>query len=94
MNDNKQRCKTYSNSDFEWDATKEIPDEETAMAVAKLCLASVTCDNCNLCMMFCPDLCITRSKETGKIEVDYDYCKGCGICAFICPKKVIDMVRE
>jgi len=44
--------------------------------------------------MLCPDLCITRDTESGRIEIDYDFCKGCGICAFVCPKGAIIMVRE
>jgi len=69
-------------------------DEGMAEEEAKRCLATVSCEGCDLCRLFCPDLCITRSAETGKIEIDYDYCKGCGICAAICPRGAITMVLE
>ncbi|MBW1669099.1 MAG: 4Fe-4S binding protein [Deltaproteobacteria bacterium] len=69
-------------------------DEDAALREAGRCLASITCHSCDLCRFFCPDLCITRNKETGHIEIDYDYCKGCGLCAFICPKEAISMVPE
>lgn len=48
---------------------------------------------CKLCRLLCPDLAITRNGQ-GKIEIDYDYCKGCGICAAICPKEAIKMAVE
>jgi len=49
------------------------------------------CKICNVCQMFCPDLCITPD-ETGEcVEIDYSYCKGCSICAYVCPRKAISM---
>jgi 2-oxoacid:acceptor oxidoreductase delta subunit (pyruvate/2-ketoisovalerate family) len=69
-------------------------DEETALQEAGRCLANSPCDACDLCRYFCPELCITRNPESGRIEIDYDYCKGCGICAFICPKGAITMELE
>lgn len=69
-------------------------DEGTAVEEAKHCLAAVPCKGCDLCRLFCPDLCVTRNAETGMIEIDYDFCKGCGICAAICPRGAIKMVLE
>jgi len=69
-------------------------DEERAVKEAQRCLGNVQCESCDLCRLFCPDLCIIRGKDTGQIEIDYDYCKGCGICAVICPKGAIGMVLE
>ncbi|MBA7573762.1 hypothetical protein ES708_15560 [subsurface metagenome] len=66
-------------------------DEGMARKEANRCLVNNQCDSCDLCRIFCPDLCITRNE---KIEIDYDFCKGCGICAFICPKGAIEMVLE
>jgi len=69
-------------------------DEKTAIKEAERCLGNVQCESCDLCRIFCPDLCITRNKNTGQIEIDDNYCKGCGICAMICPKGAIRMVLE
>ncbi len=69
-------------------------DEETAVAEAKRCLGSLACEGCELCRLFCPELCVTRNEITHEIEIDYDFCKGCGICASICPKEAIRMELE
>ncbi len=69
-------------------------DEETAVEEAGACLGLVECRSCDLCRLLCPDLCVTRDEETGRIEIDYDFCKGCGICAAICPRGAIRMVAE
>ena len=69
-------------------------NEETSFEEAKRCLGNNQCESCDLCRLFCPDLCITRNEVTNQIEIDYDFCKGCGICALICPKGAIKMVLE
>jgi len=51
-----------------------------------------TCINCLRCYLVCPDG--TIFKDNGKIDIDYDYCKGCGVCAYECPKDAIAMVKE
>jgi 2-oxoacid:acceptor oxidoreductase delta subunit (pyruvate/2-ketoisovalerate family) len=61
---------------------------------AKRCLGTQVCGSCEMCSLLCPDLCITRDPGTGRVVIDYDYCKGCGICAFVCPKGAIAMVLE
>ena len=65
-----------------------------AVAEANRCLGTQTCEGCDVCSLFCPDLCITRDPEMGRVVIDYDYCKGCGICALVCPKGAITMVLE
>ncbi len=69
-------------------------DEGTAIQEAKRCLGNIRCESCDLCRLFCPDLCVTRNGKTSQIEIDYDFCKGCGICASVCPKGAIKMVLE
>jgi len=68
--------------------------KEAALAEAGRCLGLRECESCEICSLFCPDLCITRDEETGEVLIDLDYCKGCGICAAICPKGAITMVLE
>lgn len=69
-------------------------DEKTAPEEAGRCLGNTLCQSCDLCRLLCPDLCITRNEQTGRLEIDYDVCKGCGICAWVCPKGAIKMVLE
>lgn len=46
---------------------------------------------CQLCWVFCPDACVSRSIGP---TFDLEHCKGCGICAEVCPTKAIEMVAE
>lgn len=68
--------------------------KEEAVKEAQRCLGLKECESCEICSLFCPDLCITRNEETGEVLIDLDYCKGCGICASVCPKGAIQMVLE
>ena len=68
--------------------------KEEALKEAQRCLSLRECDSCEVCSLFCPDLCITRDQKTGEVLIDLDYCKGCGICAGVCPKGAIQMTLE
>ncbi len=68
--------------------------KKEAVAEAQRCLGLMECESCEMCSLFCPDLCITRDEKTGEVRIDLDYCKGCGICAVVCPKGAIQMVLE
>lgn len=68
--------------------------KKEAIQEAERCLNLRECESCEVCSLFCPDLCITRDPKTGGVLVDLDYCKGCGICASVCPKGAIQMVLE
>ncbi len=66
---------------------------EEAIREAERCLGLRSCGSCEICSLFCPDLCITRD-ESGEVQIDLSYCKGCGICAAVCPKQAIQMVLD
>jgi len=51
------------------------------------------CIACNMCVLICPENCITGLGKNTYI-CDYNYCKGCGNCAAICPKQDIVMIGE
>jgi 2-oxoacid:acceptor oxidoreductase delta subunit (pyruvate/2-ketoisovalerate family) len=68
--------------------------KEEALKEAQRCLSLRQCDSCEMCSLFCPDLCITRDPKTGEVLIDLDYCKGCSICAGVCPKGAIQMTLE
>lgn len=61
-----------------WRSLKPIIDEKK-------------CNNCMLCLLYCPEPAISNTKPP---KIDYRYCKGCGICAEVCPVKAIVMVQE
>jgi len=78
--------------------------EEEAQAEAGRCFSCGTCNLCDTCLIFCPDVAIARTPplfpptfggdEGGGYEINYDYCKGCGICAEECPRYAISTEEE
>ena len=68
-------------------------DLAEAVAEARRCFNCGVCNDCELCLLFCPDNAIRRKPEGG-FEIDLDYCKGCGLCAEECPRGAIAMTRE
>lgn len=67
---------------------------EQAVAEARRCTAATACLYCEVCQLLCPDLAITRSKDTGDVIIDLEYCKGCGLCAHYCPHGAIQMIVD
>jgi 2-oxoacid:acceptor oxidoreductase delta subunit (pyruvate/2-ketoisovalerate family) len=68
------------------------PDEAVAEAIR--CTFASPCHYCDVCQLMCPDLAITRDRETSEILIDLDFCKGCGLCAHYCPRGAIEMVVD
>jgi 2-oxoacid:acceptor oxidoreductase delta subunit (pyruvate/2-ketoisovalerate family) len=62
-------------------------------AEARRCFNCGVCNECELCLIFCPDVAIRRH-PAGGFEIDSDHCKGCGLCAEECPRGAIVMTRE
>ncbi len=60
---------------------------------AERCFSCGTCNECDTCWLYCPDVCILHRDGSG-YEVNYNYCKGCGICAQECPRTAITMEEE
>ena len=50
------------------------------------------CVGCLNCYLYCPDGVISR--KDGKVQIDYDFCKGCGIWKRICRVGAIRMEAE
>jgi len=67
--------------------------EEEAQAEAERCFSCGTCNLCDTCLIFCPDVAIARLDHRG-YEINYDYCKGCGVCAEECPRYAISIEEE
>lgn len=71
------------------EAGSSIKNKTGSWRTFKPVLDKDKCVNCENCLLFCPEGCITKD-----ININYDYCKGCGICANECPVKAIKMERE
>jgi len=56
---------------------------------AARCLSCGVCNECDLCISYCPEGMLKRVGH--HFEFDYTYCKGCGVCAAECPRNVIVM---
>jgi len=63
--------------------------EQEVIQEAQRCLGVQECESCDLCILLCWDLWITRNEKTGEMLFELDYYKGCGICAAVCPKGAI-----
>ncbi len=67
---------------------------DLALEEAVRCFNCGVCNQCDLCMIFCPDLAISRRADGTGFSIDYDYCKGCGVCNAECPRGAMAMTRE
>ncbi len=52
------------------------------------------CVGCFYCYLCCPEGVIFKLESSGKVDIDYAFCKGCGICSKVCRKDAIQMIRE
>jgi len=59
------------------------------IAEASRCLSCGVCNECDLCLTYCPEGVLKRVGH--RLEFDYSYCKGCGVCVAECPRNVIIM---
>jgi 2-oxoacid:acceptor oxidoreductase delta subunit (pyruvate/2-ketoisovalerate family) len=66
-------------------------DEDSAVREAERCFSCGTCNFCEKCYTYCPDLSVRWKRGRTGLAFDYDYCKGCGICSEECPRDAIDM---
>jgi NADPH-dependent glutamate synthase beta subunit-like oxidoreductase/NAD-dependent dihydropyrimidine dehydrogenase PreA subunit len=67
----------------------EVHGGLTDPSEAKRCLSCGVCNDCDLCLTFCPEGVLKRVGPD--LVFDYAYCKGCGICVTECPRNVIYM---
>ncbi|MCR4407295.1 MAG: NAD(P)-binding protein [Anaerolineae bacterium] len=69
--------------------------EDVALAEARRCFSCGTCNECDNCLIFCPDVAVLRGPSDDEPFVfNYDYCKGCGICVSECPRRAILFAEE
>lgn len=68
--------------------------EAEALAESQRCFSCGTCIGCDNCLLFCPDMAITRSPDAAAFEINWDYCKGCGACVSECPREALVLEEE
>ncbi|MEQ1832562.1 MAG: FAD-dependent oxidoreductase [Candidatus Eisenbacteria bacterium] len=67
---------------------------EQAVTEAKRCFNCGVCNDCELCMILCPDVAIKHHSEGHGFSLSYKHCKGCGLCVAECPRGAMSMTRE
>lgn len=65
---------------------------EAALAEAGRCMSCGVCTECDNCLIFCPDVAISKLKKGYRINLDF--CKGCGVCVHECPRNCMSLVEE
>jgi len=70
-------------------------NEDEAVGEANRCFSCGTCNACDNCYVYCPDVSIARTERAnGSYFVRTDYCKGCGVCIKECPTGCLEAVPE
>jgi NADPH-dependent glutamate synthase beta subunit-like oxidoreductase len=69
-------------------------DRDASLEEARRCFNCGVCNQCELCLIFCPDIAISRGANGAGFSIAYDFCKGCGVCSHECPRGAMSMTRE
>lgn len=67
---------------------------DQAVAEGKRCFNCGVCNDCELCMIYCPDIAIQHHSSGHGFSLSYKHCKGCGLCVTECPRGAMTMTRE
>jgi NADPH-dependent glutamate synthase beta subunit-like oxidoreductase len=67
--------------------TSKVAKEEAAR-----CFNCGTCNACDYCRLYCPEMAV--KVDQGQRSIDMDYCKGCGVCATECPRNAMALEEE
>ncbi len=81
--------------------TEQTFSESAASEEAGRCFNCGICNDCDNCLIFCPEIAVLRRHETDAHDsplasrrINFDYCKGCGICVVECPRNAISLEEE
>jgi len=66
--------------------------KSAATCEAQRCFNCGTCNACDYCRVFCPEVAIIAEKAHRLINLDY--CKGCGICVTECPRNAMALEED
>jgi len=59
---------------------------------AARCFNCGTCNACDYCRLYCPEMAVRV--EQARRSIDMDYCKGCGVCVTECPRNAMALEEE
>ena len=65
---------------------------DAAKQEAARCFNCGTCNACDYCRLYCPEMAVKVEKT--QRSIDLDYCKGCGVCATECPRNAMALEEE
>jgi len=66
--------------------------KDAARKEAARCFNCGTCNACDYCRLYCPEMAVIVDKA--RRIIDLDYCKGCGVCATECPRNAMVLEAE
>ena len=66
-----------------------LPDRDRIITEAKRCLHCGACNQCDFCMIQCPEGAISKTEKG--YQIDYAKCTGCRVCVWECPTCTIEM---
>ena len=65
---------------------------DAAQEEAARCFNCGTCNACDYCRLYCPEMAV--KVENTQRSIDMNYCKGCGVCATECPRNAMALEEE
>jgi len=65
---------------------------DAAKEEAARCFNCGTCNACDYCRLYCPEMAV--KVERTQRSINMDYCKGCGVCATECPRNAMTLEEE
>lgn len=68
--------------------------EQDAVYEAERCFSCGICTYCDTCLVYCPDVAITKSPDGKGYIINYEFCKGCGLCVHECPRNAMTFEEE
>jgi 2-oxoacid:acceptor oxidoreductase delta subunit (pyruvate/2-ketoisovalerate family) len=88
------RTRRYASDTARFEEAHPAVTRDHALAEAKRCFNCGVCNQCELCMIYCPDVAIKRHSSGHGFSLSYKHCKGCGLCVAECPRGAMTMTRE
>lgn len=90
----KEAKKSVEISKTNFEEVNDGISENDAIYESNRCFSCGVCTFCDTCLIYCPDVVITKNADGKGYEIDYDFCKGCGLCVEECPREAMGFEEE